>query len=418
MVMQDVMALILGGGRGTRLYPLTKLRAKPAVPIGGKYRLIDVPISNCLNSGVQKIYVLTQFLSESLHRHIYQTYKFDLFSGGFVYILAAEETPGGMDWYQGTADAVRKQLPRFVYSRVEDVLILSGDHLYRMDYANFIAFHREKRADVTIAAKPVSFEIAPRYGILKANEDSRVVSFHEKPGPDELAGLECGLNGGLCLASMGVYVFRQDVLRRVLEESDAEDFGRQIIPAAVETLRVYTYLFDGYWEDIGTIRTFYEANLSLTLPDPPFDFYDPRHPIYTRPRFLPYSHIDGCRLERTVLAEGCLLRESEIRESVIGLRSIIGPDVRIARTVMMGADVYETPERKVENRRLGQPNIGIGRGCTIEGAIIDKNARIGEEVTIRPHSPDEKMIETEHYVIRDGIVVVLKDAVIPDGTVI
>ncbi len=419
MAMQDVMALILGGGRGTRLYPLTKLRAKPAVPIGGKYRLIDVPISNCLNSGIQKIYVLTQFLSESLHRHIYQTYKFDLFSGGFVYILAAEETPGGMDWYQGTADAVRKQLPRFVYSRVEDVLILSGDHLYRMDYADFIAFHREKRADVTIAVKPVSFDLAPRYGILKADEDNRVVSFHEKPGPDELAALECVLGGdGHCLASMGVYVFRQDVLRKVLTESAAEDFGKEVIPAAVETLRVYAYPFDGYWEDIGTIRTFYEANLALTLPDPPFDFYDPRHPIYTRPRFLPYSHIDGCRLERTVVAEGCLLRGAEIRESVIGLRSIVGPDVRIERTVMMGADVYETPERKAENRRRGEPSIGIGRGSVIEGAIIDKNARIGEGVTIRPHAPDEDMIETDSYVIREGIVVVLKDAIIPEGTVI
>lgn len=419
MAMQDVMALILGGGRGTRLYPLTKLRAKPAVPIGGKYRLIDVPISNCLNSGVQKIYVLTQFLSESLHRHIYQTYKFDLFSGGFVYILAAEETPSGMDWYQGTADAVRKQLPRFAYSRVADILILAGDHLYRMNYADFIAFHREKRADVTIAAKPVSRDDAPRYGILKADEDRRVTTFHEKPGADELEGLECMLGSDRpCLASMGIYVFRQDVLRKVLEESDAEDFGRQIIPAAVESLRVYAYLFDGYWEDIGTIRSFYEANLSLTLPDPPFDFYDPRYPIYTRPRFLPYSHLDNCRLERAVVAEGCILHDSEIRGSVIGLRSIIGPDVRITRTVMMGADVYETPERKAENRRLGQPNIGIGRGCIIEGAIIDKNARIGEGVTIRAHSPEEEMIETESYVIRDGIVVVLKDAVIPDGTVI
>jgi glucose-1-phosphate adenylyltransferase len=419
MAMQDVMALIMGGGRGTRLYPLTKLRAKPAVPIGGKYRLIDVPISNCLNSGIQKIYVLTQFLSESLHRHIYQTYKFDLFSGGFVYILAAEETPGGMDWYQGTADAVRKQLPRFVYSRVEDVLILSGDHLYRMDYFDFVAFHREKRADVTIAVNPVSFDDASRYGIVKAGEDSRVTSFHEKPGPDELEGLECVLGSDRpCLASMGVYVFRQDVLRKVLEESDAEDFGKQIIPAAVENLRVYAYPFSGYWEDIGTIRTFYEANLSLTLPDPPFDFYDPRNPIYTRPRFLPYSRADRCHMERTVLAEGCLIRDAEIHESVIGLRSIIGPGVRIARTVMMGADIYETPERKAENRHLGQPGIGIGRDCVIEGAIIDKNARIGEGVTIRAHSPDEEVAETEHYVIRDGIVVVPKDTVIPDGMVI
>lgn len=419
MARQDVMALILGGGRGTRLYPLTKLRAKPAVPFGGKYRLIDVPISNCLNSGVQKIYILTQFLSESLHRHIYQTYKFDLFSGGFVYILAAEETPTGMDWYQGTADAVRKQLPRFVYSRVEDVLILSGDHLYRMDYSAFIDWHREKRADVTLAVKPVASSEASRFGILKVDNDWRVTRFHEKPSPDQLEGLECLLGSDRpCLASMGIYVFRHDVLRQVLTESDAEDFGRQIIPATIDKLRVYAYPFDGYWEDIGTIRAFYEVNLALTLPDPPFEFYDPKYPIYTRPRFLPSSYADGCRLERTVLAEGCIIERSEIRESVLGLRSIVGPGAQIARTVIMGADFYESPERKAENRRSGQPDVGIGRGCVIEGAIIDKNARIGEGVVIRPHAASEDMVDRENYVIRDGIIVVPKDAVIPPGTVI
>jgi glucose-1-phosphate adenylyltransferase len=419
MSMPDVMAVILGGGRGTRLYPLTKLRAKPAVPIGGRYRLIDVPISNCLNSGVEKIYVMTQFLSASLHRHIYQTYKFDLFSGGFVYILAAEETPSGMDWYQGTADAVRKQLSRFVHAHVDDILVLSGDHLYRMDYVDFVALHREKRADVTIAVQPVIRADAPRFGILKTDEDGRITAFHEKPHASELDGLESLADSDRpYMASMGVYVFRQDVLRELLEGSDAEDFGRQIIPAAIERLRVYAFPFDGYWEDIGTVRAFYAANLALTLPDPPFDFYDPRHPIYTRPRFLPPSRADGCDLERTVLAEGCLLRDSDLRESVIGLRSIIGPDVRVTRTVMMGADFYETPERKAENRRLGRPDVGIGRGCIIEGVIIDKNARIGEGVTIRPQPPDEEMLETENYVIRDGVVVIPKNAVIPDGTII
>jgi len=419
MSMRDVMAVILGGGRGSRLYPLTKLRAKPAVPIGGRYRLIDVPISNCLNSGVEKVYVMTQFLSASLHRHIYQTYKFDLFSGGFVYILAAEETPSGMDWYQGTADAVRKQLPRFVHSRVEDILILSGDHLYRMDYADFVALHREKRADVTIAVQPVIRADAPRFGILKTDEDGRITAFHEKPHASELDGLESLADSDRpYMASMGVYVFRQDVLRELLEGSEAEDFGRQIIPAAIERLRVYAFPFDGYWEDIGTVRAFYEANLALTLPDPPFDFYDPRRPIYTRPRFLPSSRADGCDLERTVLAEGCLLQDSDVRESVIGLRSVIGPDARVTRTVMMGADFYETPERKAENRRLGRPDVGIGRGCVVEGVIIDKNARIGEGVTIRPHPPDEEMLETENYIIRDGVVVIPKNAVIPDGTII
>ena len=419
MPMRDVLAVILGGGQGTRLYPLTKLRAKPAVPIGGRYRLIDVPISNCLNSGVEKIYVLTQFLSASLHRHIYQTYKFDLFSGGFVYILAAEETPSGMDWYQGTADAVRKQLPRFIHARVEDIVVLSGDHLYRMDYAEFVALHREKRADVTIAVQPVARADAPRFGILKADEDGRITAFREKPPDSELDGLESLTDSDRpYMASMGVYVFRQDVLRELLEGSDAEDFGRQIIPAAIKDLRVCAYTFDGYWEDIGTIRAFFEANLSLTLPEPPFGFYDPSYPIYTRPRFLPSSRADGCDLERTVLAEGCLLQDSDIRESVVGLRSIIGPDARITRTVMMGADFYETPERKAENRRLGRPDVGIGRGCLIEGVIIDKNARIGAGVTIRPHAPDEDRVETEHYVIQDGIVVIPKNAVIPDGTII
>ncbi|MEA3338939.1 MAG: glucose-1-phosphate adenylyltransferase [Chloroflexota bacterium] len=417
--MQDILAVILGGGRGTRLYPLTKLRAKPAVPLGGKYRLIDIPISNCLNSGVHKIYVLTQFLSASLHRHIYQTYKFDRFSDGFVYILAAEETPSGMDWYQGTADAVRKQLSRFIHDRVKDVMILSGDHLYRMDYAGFVELHRETRADVTIAVQPVAGADASRFGILKTGQDGRVTLFHEKPQPDALDGLESLPDiHKPYLASMGVYIFRQDVLREVLEGSDAEDFGKQIIPAAIENLRVYTFPFDGYWADIGTIQAFYEANLALTLPDPPFDFYDPNYPIYTRPRFLPSSCIDGCDLERAVLAEGCLIQDSDIRGSVIGLRSIIGPDVRITQTVMMGADFYETPERKAENRQRGRPDVGIGRGCTIERTIIDKNARIGEGVVIRPHAPAEETVEAETHIIRDGIVVVPKNAVIPDGTII
>jgi glucose-1-phosphate adenylyltransferase len=413
------MTVILGGGRGSRLYPLTKLRAKPAVPLGGKYRLIDIPISNCLNSGIHKIYVLTQFLSASLHNHIYQAYKFDVFSGGFVQILAAEETRNGMYWYQGTADAVRKQLSRFAHAHVEDILVLSGDHLYRMDYSEFVDLHREKRADVTIAVQPVTLADASRFGILKADEDGRVTSFLEKPQPEELDELEC-IPGSdqLCMASMGIYIFRSDVLREVLEETEAEDFGKQIIPAAIERRRVYAFSFDGYWEDIGTIRSFYEANLALTLPDPPFDFYDPKRPIFTRPRFLPPSVAAGCDLEQSVLAEGCLIRDSEIRESVIGLCSIIGPDVRVMRTVMMGADFYEAPERKADNRKRGRPDVGIGRGSSIEGAIIDKNARIGERVTIRAHDPDEEMIETDNYVVRNGIVVIPKNAVIPDGTII
>ncbi len=420
MPMRDVLALILGGGQGTRLYPLTQMRAKPAVPLGGKYRLIDVPISHCLNSDLNRIYVLTQFLSESLHRHIQETYKFDMFSGGFVRVMAAEETRAGMDWYQGTADAVRKQLWRLSHADAEDILILSGDHLYRMDYRNFVDLHREKRADVTIAVQPVAPADAPRFGILKTSEEGRITSFHEKPDPDELDGLESIPESDKpYMASMGIYLFRADVLHEMLRDSEAEDFGKEIIPAAIERHRVYAFPFDGYWEDIGTVRAFYESNLSLTLPDPPFDFYDLEHPIYTHPRFLPPSVTSGgCDLERSVIADGCLLRGSIIRESVIGLRSAIGPDARVVKTVMMGADFYETSEQKAKNRSLDRPNIGIGRGCNIEGAIIDKNARIGENVTIRSHDPQEDMIETENYVIRDGVVVIPKNVVIPDGTVI
>lgn len=419
MPMRDVLALILGGGQGSRLYPLTKLRAKPAVPLGGKYRLIDIPISLCINAGIPKIYVLTQFLSESLHRHIYQTYKFDVFTDGFVQILAAEETRTGMDWYQGTADAVRKQLWRLEHARAEDVLILSGDHLYRMDYTDFVERHRERRADVTIAVQPVGPEAASRFGILKSDAEGRITSFHEKPAAEELEGLESAPGKEKpYMASMGIYLFRADVLRHVLTRSEAEDFGREVIPDAIEGQRVYAFEFDGYWEDIGTVRAFYEANLALGRPDPPFDFFNMEQPIFTHPRFLPSSITDGCDLEKAVVADGCLLHGSDIRESVVGLRSVIGPEVRIIRSVMMGADFYETPERRAENRALGRPDVGIGRGSSIEGAIVDKNARVGEDVTIRAHDPEGEMVETENYVIRDGIVVIPKNAVIPDGTVI
>jgi glucose-1-phosphate adenylyltransferase len=326
-----------------------------------------------------------------------------------------------MDWYQGTADAVRKQLwrLRLTHGHTEDILILSGDHLYRMHYAEFVGLHREKRADVTIAVQPVGAEAASRFGILRKDGSGRITSFHEKPTAEELKGLESAPDTDKpYMASMGIYLFRADVLHRVLESTEAGDFGREIIPAAIENSRVYAYEFDGYWEDIGTIRAFYEANLALGLPDPPFDFYDVEHPIFTRPRFLPPAVIDGCDLEQSVVADGCLIHGSDIRESVIGLRSVVGPEVRIIRSVMMGADFFETPELKSENETLGRPDVGIGRGSSIEGAIIDKNARIGEGVTIRAQDPDSEMVETENYVIRDGIVVIPKNSVIPDGTVI
>ncbi|MCD6554775.1 MAG: glucose-1-phosphate adenylyltransferase [Chloroflexi bacterium] len=419
MPRQNVLAVVLGGGRGTRLYPLTKLRAKPAVPLAGKYRLIDIPISNCINSGFTRIFVLTQFLSASLRRHVYQTYKFDIFSGGFVEILPAEQTLTSTDWYQGTADAVRRQVDRFLSRGAGDVLILAGDHLYRMDYSQFVRFHRESRADVTLAVLPISAEEAPRYGILKTNEEGRIVAFREKPqGPEALEGLESRHGDERSyLASMGVYVFRMDVLARLLEENSGDDFGGHIIPAAIESVRVYAFPFDGYWEDIGTVSAFYEANLSLTQPDPPFDFYDPHRPIYTRPRFLPPSRIDGCRLERVVVPEGCRLYDADLEECIIGLRSVVRPGARLRRVVMMGADFYEDESEKAENRRLGRPHVGIGQGAHIERAIIDKNARIGQGVIIRSHEgePDQ---EEENYVIRDGIVVVPKNAIVPAGTAI
>ena len=423
MASSDVVAVILGGGQGTRLFPLTRQRAKPAVPIGGKYRLIDIPISNCLNAQLLSIYVLTQFLSVSLHRHIYRTYKLDVFSGGFVDILAAQKTAdAGTDWYQGTADAVRKQLARLLDTNAEDFLILSGDHLYRMDYRLFVRRHRERRADFTIGVYPVTAEAASRYGILRMDAQSRVTAYHEKPEPHELRGLESAPHADHpFLASMGIYVVRRDALQRVLESTEGEDFGREIIPAGIGDLRVFGSRFDGYWADIGTIGAFYEANLALTGPDPPFRFYEPGRPIFTRPRFLPATRAQSCHLERCVVAEGCELRGSRISDSVIGLRSIVNADVTITRSVTMGADFYETEKQRAENRRLGRPDVGIGSGSRIEGAIIDKNARIGQDVVVRP--PRERDGEAaapdgDVFVVRDGVIVIPKNAVVPPGTVI
>jgi glucose-1-phosphate adenylyltransferase len=420
MSRKDVLAVVLGGGRGARLYPLTKLRTKPAIPIGGKYRLLDVPISNCINSGITRIFVLTQFLPASLHRHVHRTYQFDIFSDGFVEILPPEQTLTGSAWYQGTADAVRQQMPRIASREPSDVLILAGDHLYRMDYDELIHYHRERGADVTIAVIPVSMEDAPRFGILKTDGDGRITAFQEKPcDPEVLARLESRPGTSKpYLASMGQYLFRMDVMTRLLEENGGNDFGRSIIPTAIEAQgRVYAYPFEGYWEDIGTISTFYEANLALTRPDPEFDFYDPNEPIYTRCRFLPASRIDGCRLERTVVAEGCKLYDAEIEECVIGLRSIVLPGAHLRRVVMMGADFYEADVQKAENRQLGQPNVGIGQDARIERAIIDKNARIGRGVVIRSHQGEQDRDE-ELYSIRDGIVVIPKNTTIPEGMAI
>lgn len=414
----DVLAIILGGGAGTRLHPLTKRRAKPAVPIGGQYRLVDIPISNCLNSGLEQIYVLTQYNSVSLHRHITQTYKFDLFSKGWVQILAAEQTSRSNEWYQGTADAIRKQLPELRAMNPRDVLILSGDHLYRMDYRPFIERHRAAKADVTLAVLPVAREETPRLGIVELDADRRIIKFHEKPTSPPPPVLAPHDPQRPYLASMGIYLFRAEVLYDLLESQSGSDFGKHILPTSLEGNRVMAYPFDGYWEDIGTIRSFYDANLALAQANPAFSFYDSERPIYTHPRFLPPTAVDeDCILHDVLLADGSKVINSHIHHSVIGVRSLIGPGAKVTRTVTMGADYYETENERAENAARGLPNIGIGPGCVIEGAIIDKNARLGAGVVIR-HLPNREDLETEHYAARDGIIIVTKDGIIPTGTVI
>lgn len=419
MARQDVLAIVLSGGRGTRLDPLTRSETKPAVLVGGKYRLIDFSISNCINSDITSIFVLTQFLSASLHDHIQRTYQFDIFSSGFVQILAAEQTQTNAHWYLGTADAVRRQIGHLLSRDAEDVLIVSGDHFYRMDYSQLIQFHREKQADVSLAVLPVSVADARRLGILQTTDEGRIIAFQEKPQEAESMERLTSRRGNArpYLASMGVYVFKMEVLNRLLIEYDGADFGRHIIPAAIGAVRVYAFPFEGYWEDIGTISAFYEANLALTSSDPPVDLYDPNHPLYARSHNMPPSRMDGCRMERVVMADGCRLYGADLEECIIGLRSMVRPGVRLRRVVMMGADLYETKDQKAENRRLGRPHVGIGENTHIERAIIDQNARIGRGVTIRSHEGEEDQ-DGEHYAIRDGIVVIPKHTAIPDGTTI
>jgi glucose-1-phosphate adenylyltransferase len=417
MNMKEVLGLIMGGGQGSRLYPLTKLRSKPAVPLAGKYRLIDIPISNCLHAGIDKIAILTQYNSVSLHRHIQRTYARDMFTEGWVQILAAEQTPRSTGWYQGTADAVRQQLMEIEAARTKYVLILAGDHLYDMDYRGFVEYHVETGADITMAVQPVTADMAPALGILKRRDDGRIESFTEKPEPTALAGLESLPDPDKpYLASMGIYVFRTDLLFETLT-SEGDDFGKHIIPNALADYRVMGYVYDGYWADIGTIRAFYEVNLEMALPDRPFDFYTPGRHVYSRPRFLPASEVHGAHLDHTLLADGCRVTQADIRNAVIGLRSLIGPKVQIRSSIVMGADYYETEADRAENKRLGRPDIGIGEGTVIEGAIIDKNARIGRNVRIR-HIDDRPDSETDNWAARDGLVVIPKDAAIADDTVI
>ena len=413
----NILAVILAGGRGSRLYPLTKMRSKPAVPMAGKYRLIDIPISNCINSGIYRIAVLTQYNSVSLSRHITQTYNFDAFHTGWVQIWAAEQTMSSADWYQGNADAVRKQLFEIKSTRAPYVLVLSGDHLYRMDYAAMARFHWENNADVTVAVQPTTREEASRLGILKRNEAYRITRFAEKPkDPDLLAEMVSRQDENEpYLGSMGIYMFNTEVLVDLLESKGFDDFGGDVIPYSIDKHNVYGYDFDGYWRDIGTIRSFYETNLALTDSKPPFNFYDPISPIYSRPRFLPGSIVTSCTLENVIMAEGCCIDRSEIRHAIIGLRSQIGEGARIFNTILMGADYYERPS-DVEGVPITTP-IGLGKNCYIDGAIIDKNACLGDNVVIKPF-PRGTELETEKWVIQDGIVVIPKNAIIPDGTVI
>ncbi len=414
--LNDILAIILGGGRGSRLYPLTKTRSKPAVPMAGKYRLIDVPISNCINSGIFRIAVLTQFNSVSLHRHIANTYNFDVFHTGWVQVWAAEQTMQSADWYQGTADAVRKQIFQIRSTNAPYTLILAGDHLYRMDYAGIAESHWNTGADITVAVQPVAIQDASRFGLLKRNADLKITDFVEKPkDPDRLA--EFVSRDDLdrpYLASMGIYLFKTKVLIDLLTRNAFDDFGNHVIPSAINTHSVYGYDFEGYWEDIGTIRSFYETNLALATKNAPFDLFDPVRPVYSHPRFLPGTRIDDSNLRDVLVAEGCWLHQAEISHSIIGLRSQIGAGSKIKDTIIMGLDYYSTPGGDDSETVIP---LGIGPGCNIEGAIIDKNSRLGANVTIRPF-PRGVEIDTDDWSVRDGIVVIPKGTTLLPGTII
>ncbi|MEH1861290.1 MAG: glucose-1-phosphate adenylyltransferase [Nostoc sp.] len=429
--MKKVLSIILGGGAGTRLYPLTKLRAKPAVPVAGKYRLIDIPVSNCINSEIFKIYVLTQFNSASLNRHIARTYNFTGFNEGFVEVLAAQQTPENPNWFQGTADAVRQYLWLMEEWDVEEYLILSGDHLYRMDYRQFIQRHRETGADITLSVIPIDERRASDFGLMKIDDSGRVIDFSEKPKGEALLQMQVdtsvlGLSKEQAqqqpyIASMGIYVFKKDVLFKLLREGiERTDFGKEIIPDASKDYNVQAYLFDDYWEDIGTIEAFYHANLALTQqPQPPFSFYDEKAPIYTRARYLPPSKLLDCHVTESIIGEGCILKNCRIQHSVLGVRSRIESGCVIEESLLMGADFYQASVERQSNVEKGDTPVGIGTDSIIRGAIIDKNASIGHDVKIiNKDNVQEADRESQGFYIRSGIVVVLKNAVIPDGTII
>ncbi len=423
----NVLCVIMGGGQGTRLFPLTKERAKPAVPLAGKYRLVDIPISNCINSDYRQIYVLTQFNSASLHRHITQSYKFDQFKSGFVEILAAQQTPEGPSWYEGTADAVRKNRSHFLNQEFDYLLILSGDQLYRMDFSLVVAQHIETKADLTVATIPVDRNEAQSLGILQTNEEGQIVRFEEKPKePALLDSLRLpqawysrlGIQGGqeLFLASMGIYVINRSLVDALLEIKEHADFGKHIIPAAIRSRRVFSYVFQGYWKDIGTIRSFFEANLDLVAELPQFDFFNMAAPIFTRLRFLPGSKVNGAQIDHAMIADGCIINHARIRQSIVGLRTFVGAGTELNRVVAMGCDYYETNESILANAKVGKPRVGIGANCRIENAIIDKDARIGNDVVISPAGKPAQM-DAPHGYIRDGIVIIPKNGIVPHGTV-
>lgn len=429
--MKRVLGIILGGGAGTRLYPLTKLRAKPAVPLAGKYRLIDIPVSNCINSEIHKIYVLTQFNSASLNRHISRTYNFTGFTDGFTEVLAAQQTKENPDWFQGTADAVRQYSWLLEEWDVDEYIILSGDHLYRMDYRDFIQRHRETNADITLSVVPIGEKTASEFGLMKIDANGRVIDFSEKPKGEALKAMQVDTQSlGLdpeqakekpYIASMGIYVFKKQVLLDLLRQNkDKTDFGKEIIPDAAKNHNVQAYLFDGYWADIGTIEAFYDANLELTKqPIPPFSFYDEQAPIYTRARYLPPTKILNANITESMIGEGCIIKNCRIHHSILGIRTRIEADCTIEDSMIMGSDLYQHYGLRQESLRNGKPPIGISEGSTIRRAIIDKNAHIGKNVMIVNKDHIEEANREEHgFYIRSGIVVVLKNAVIPDGTII
>jgi glucose-1-phosphate adenylyltransferase len=423
-----VLAVIMGGGRGTRLHPLTQERSKPAVPLAGKYRLVDIPISNCINSEINRIFILTQFNTASLHRHIQGTYHFDPFGGGFVDILSAELTEKSVDWYQGTADAVRRNLLHFRAFPHDLVLILSGDQLYRMDFREIIEQHIETKADVTIAAVPFGVSKVEGLGLMKVSDDLAIEQFVEKPkDPAIIAGLALSdvLESRLktpsdekrCLASMGIYVFNRNVLAEALDNTMA-DFGKEVIPGLLGKKKIFAHIFEGYWEDIGTVKAFFDANLALAQPLPPFNFFEPNLPIYTQDRYLPASKLNKCDIDHVVIGDGSILTDSSIKHCVLGIRSFVGEGSVLEDVVMMGADFYETTEQLADNVKLGRPHLGLGSRCRVKHAIIDKNARIGDDCALSAEGKADGSYVNGAVIIRDGVLVVTKGAILPAGTTV